>query len=529
MLIYRSIKLATAANNKHGAHTDYFRYTVLLVMALALSVGIVSAPFAGAIDATTPITRVSTDSSGAEGDDGIRDRQSISADGRYVAFSSYATNIHPDDTDWNDDIFVKDTQTGTLELVSISTTGVKSNNSSFSAVISGDGRYVVFNSAADNLVAGDMNGEDDIFIRDRQAGTTVRVNTSSAGDEAAGYSNNPTISADGRYVAFVSSATNLVPGDTNSFDDIFVKDLQTGTTSRVSTDSAGAQGNGFSDWPMFTTDNRYLSFSSTASNLVSGDTNGRYDVFVKDLQTGTTSRVSTDSAGSEANHHSDGIPVISGNGRYVAFESRASNLVANDTNAANDVFVKDLQTGVTTMASSDSTGLQGDTVSSSPWLSGDGRFLSFESYASNLVPGDTNAIADVFIKDLQTSEVVRVSTDSAGGQSDAGSSSPTLSQNGRYVAFYSVASNLVSDDENFSSDIFMRSNPFAQVLDDDGSEPAAPVQPSETAAAIPNAPNAGVAETEQSGTGILFILIALTATATLITLRHKTKTCRSDS
>ncbi len=254
-------------------------------------------------------------------------------------------------------------------------------------------------------------------------GSTLRVSTDSAGTEAnASSGGTPFTSAsatsgDGRYVVFESDATNLVAGDNNGAADIFVKDTQTGVTTRVSTDSAGNEANSSSFHKTISADGRYVAFTSYATNLVPGDTNGVWDVFVKDMQTGTTTRVSTDSAGGEGTSgFASSVPSISADGRYVAFQSEAGNLVAGDTNSASDIFVKDTQTGVTTRVSTDSTGTQSDGASFVPNISADGRYVAFQSLATNLVAGDTNGVYDIFLKDTQTGVTTRVSTDSAGTQ-----------------------------------------------------------------------------------------------------------------
>ena len=226
----------------------------------------------------------------------------------------------------------------------------------------------------------------------------------------------PAISADGRYALFMSNATNLVSGDTNGDCDFFVKDIQTGVTTRVSTSSSGAQGNGpCDDWPSISADGRYAVFASYASNLVSGDTNGCCNVFVKDLQTGQTSLVSTDSSGGEANGLSQ-LDSVSADGRFVLFNSYATNLVAGDTNGCNDIFLKDRLTGQTTRLTTAADGTQGDSLSGTVSISPDGRFAAFEACSDNLLGegNDTNRHWDIFVKDLKTGRIVLASTDSTG-------------------------------------------------------------------------------------------------------------------
>ncbi len=225
------------------------------------------------------------------------------------------------------------------------------------SVYSADGRYVAFASFASNLVPGDTNSLTDVFVHDRQTGKTTRASVDSAGGEANGISILPAISADGRFVTFTSFASNLVPGDTNSLTDVFVHDRQTGKTTKVSVDSAGGEANGISFNHVISADGRFVAFTSLASNLVPGDHNGLRDIFVHDRQTGETTRVSVDSAGGEANGSSM-FPAISADGRFVAFTSFAFNLVAGDHNGLRDVFVQDRQTGETTRVNADSAGGQ---------------------------------------------------------------------------------------------------------------------------------------------------------------------------
>jgi len=262
-----------------------------------------------------------------------------SADGRYVAFTSTATNLVPDPTNGTPHVFVRDTRQETTALVSVDSDGNLANAISVAFAISGDGRYVVFASVATNLVAGDTNGVADVFVRDMVAETTTRASVDSDGNEANGLSNFSAISADGRYVAFQSEASNLVSGDTNGDDDVFVRDIVNETTTRVSLDIAGGEANNHSRSPAISADGRYVAFASEASNLVTGDTNGAQDVFVRDTTAGTTTRASVDSDGNQANGLSES-PAISADGRYVAFESLASNLVSDDTNGQQDVIVR---------------------------------------------------------------------------------------------------------------------------------------------------------------------------------------------
>jgi Periplasmic component of the Tol biopolymer transport system len=250
-------------------------------------------------------------------------------------------------------------------------------------------------------VPGDTNGTWDIFVRDWWAGTTTRVNVSSdGGQQADDFSFGAAISADGRYVVFGSVASNLVPGDTNGTYDIFVRDLSTGTTSRADVSSDGTQANGgFYNYTVaISADGRYVAFGSVASNLVPDDTNGRQDIFVRDRWAGTTSRVSLASDGSQANGHSMST-AISGDGRWVAFGALASNLVPGDTNGSQDIFLRDRWAGSTSRVSVASDGTQANGASFGPAVSNNrGPVVAFGSVASNLVPDDTNNTADTFVR-----------------------------------------------------------------------------------------------------------------------------------
>jgi Tol biopolymer transport system component len=383
-------------------------------------------------------------------------------DGRTIAFRDLADNLVPGDTNHCEDIFVRDRRTGTTERVSVSSSGAEADGNSYGCWITPDGRYVGMTSDADNLVAGDTNHCMDVFIHDRQQGTTERVSVGPNGTQGDDESFGVSISDDGRYVAFVSFATNLVIGDTNDSTDVFVRDRWTGTTERVSVASDGSQAiPGFDDMYSFAMsgDGRFVAFATDAGNLVPGDTNAEADVFVRDRRNGTTERVSVSSSGQQQSYdwgyEFQGCS-ISADGRYVGFVSPADNLVPGDTNHALDAFVHDRVTGSTERVSISTGGVEADSGSWTPALSADGRFALFDSWATNLVPLDTNGKSDVFLRDRIAGTTERVSLTSTGAQANRDSSAGSISPEGRFVTFTSWANNLVPFDTNGGDDAFVR-------------------------------------------------------------------------
>ncbi len=350
---------------------------------------------------------------------------------------------------------------GDTTRVSVDSSGAEANGESPNPSISSDGRFIAFESAASNLVPNDNNSTNDIFVHDRDSGQTTRVSVDSSGVESNGWSLSAAISDDGRYVTFDSAATNLLTTDTNNARDIFVHDRTTGVTTRVSLDSSGIEGGSHSITPAISSTGRFVAFASYASNLVLDDTNSRIDIFVHDRDTGETTRVSMDSFGEQSNNNSS-LPSLSTDGRYVVFESDASNLVLNDSNSTRDVFVHDRDTGETTRVSVNSSGAEGGDLSSYPAISGDGRFVTFQSHATNLVTGDTNGTTDIFVHDRDTHETTRVSVDSSGTPASFLSFTPDISADGRYVAFSSIDPNLVSGDFNGMMDIFVHDRDTGQ-------------------------------------------------------------------
>ena len=399
--------------------------------------------------------RVSLDLAG-----GVPDKASfepvLSADGRYVAFVSWASNLVPGDGNDTGDIFLYDRQATITSRVSVDLQGGDPDRPSDTPSISADGRFVAFTSLATNLVSGDGNNKSDIFVYDRHTGTTARVSIDVQGGDPNDESVQPAISADGRYVAFMSLATNLVEGDENGASDIFIYDRQTETTARVSVDRHGRDPNWGSGTPAISSNGQFVAFASLARNLVEEDRNGGTDIFVYDRQANTTMRVSVDPNGGEPNGNSIS-PTISADGRYVAFESDASNLVEGDRNEAVDIFVVDRQTQITTRVSVDSQGGEANSYSRMPVLSGDGRFVAFSSAATNLVEGERlHYFSDVFIYDQKKQITILASVDLPPRNPNTASLDPSLSADGRFVALSSWVHDLPVGSENGHLDVFIR-------------------------------------------------------------------------
>jgi Tol biopolymer transport system component len=349
----------------------------------------------------------------------------------------------------------------TTTRVSVDTAGFEANLQSEYPVLSRNGRWVAFESQASNLVPGDTNANGDIFVHDRLTGATRRVSVDALGLEGNGPSRECAISADGRFVAFQSDASNLVPGDTNQTWDIFVVELATGAIERVSVNTAGAEANGISGAPALSADGRCVVFASTATNLVRGDTNTQRDIFLRDRLLGTTERISVDSGGAQMLGGAADLPSISGDGQRVVFMSSAANLVAGDTNGVLDVFLRDRAAGATIRVSVTIFDTQANGASSAPKLSLDGAVIAFQSSATNLVPGDTNANIDVFVRDLFSSTTERVSVGLNAAQPNGPSTRPSITADGLRVLYQTTASNVIAGDTNGSASdvcLFDRTN-----------------------------------------------------------------------
>jgi Tol biopolymer transport system component len=435
----------------------------------------------------------------------------ISGDGRFVAFYSYANDLVAGDTNNSVDVFVTDRLSGAVERVSIGTDGVQGNGYSYSASLSRDGRYVTFLSSASNLVAGDTNGVDDVFLRDRALGLTLRLSVGAGGVQANSDAIAARIDAQGRLVCFVSSATNLVPDDANGSNDVFVRDVLQSTTALISRTPGGQPGNGSAEDCAIAADSGAVAFTSDASNLTATDPNGASrDVFVYEPSAGAIARIDA----GESNYFGAAQPDISADGRYVVFASDASTLpgphapyqpeiyfhdrtmstttrvslsttgqaparysdaprvapdgtvvlynafsddqVADDTNRQRDALLYTVAVATRQRAAAPPTALPSGGGGTQSSLSADGRYIAFASAAGILAPSYGNGFMQVYVYDSALGTTSLISHDATGGVGNAASLDPHLSADGRYVAFVSQAANLVADpDANGTYDVFL--------------------------------------------------------------------------
>ncbi|MDH4111197.1 MAG: hypothetical protein OEV60_00765 [Actinomycetota bacterium] len=391
--------------------------------------------------------------------DGPSSGPAVSADGRWIAFVSEASNLLGGETaaDPNGvaDVFLVDTLAATIRLVS--SAGAPADGPSSGVDISGDGRFVVFETTATNLLPSDANGPtSDIVLFDAASGSLSLVSRRGVtGVQGDGDSFAPTISADGTRIAFGSEASNLVGNDTNGKTDIFVRDLVDGKTTRASTNSSDRQGNNASFDAVIAPTGNHVAWSSIASNLVSGDTNGVRDVFMKNLTSGKTIRVSVTNGERQAKGAS-GIEDISADGRSVVFNSFAANLVKNDGNNKGDVFVRDRIEGTTVRASRRGA-IEGNGDSFGATISDDGAFVVFQTRATNLetsIDGNGSVI-DLFEYRVETKTLARVSVDVDGGWTDGVSYGAAFAGDGSAIAFASAATDLVADDVDGLDDVFV--------------------------------------------------------------------------
>jgi Tol biopolymer transport system component len=432
--------------------------TSALVAAIALALAAGFAEIGSATSVAVRTLRVFGNPSGPSAD------PALTPTGRFLAFDSQASDIVPEDPNGAiRDVFNIDRTAGTTRLVSIGLGGTGADGPSFRPAISDHGGRVVFTSLASNLVADDTNNAPDVFGRDVD-GAIYRVSVASDGAQANGESFNADVSGDGRYVVFQSAASNLVPGDTNGQPDVFVRDIVEGKTTMISVARDGGPGNAASVAPAISEDGGAVSFFSSASDLTASDRNGVADIFIRDRDLGTTELVSVSSTGHAQDHSIatgfNQVSDLSRDGRYVAFDSDASTLVHHDLNHRTDVFVRDRAKKTTEIVSESNSGFEGNNDSFSPVITPSGRFVAFESLASNITPDDAKG-EDIFVRDrhLETTSVADVSATGApkGPEvTDQLLQRPALTSNAEVVAFASTASDLVADDTNSSQDIFLR-------------------------------------------------------------------------
>ena len=414
-----------------------------------------STSFVGSSHGSNANGTTARESVAADDTEGNRDSSlpASSADGRFVAFMSAASNLVADDRNTVNDIFLRDRSDGTIRRVSVSTSGGEGNLQSSDPDVTPDGRYVAFSSEASTLVSGDTNRNWDVFRHDTTTGETIRVSVSSNGIQGDAGSVHARMSADGRYIGFWSYASNLVSGDTNGRTDAFRHDCTTGETRRVSKSTDGGNPNGNSFLESITADGQVAVYMSEATNVGGGF--DHYCIYVHDLAKDTTEMVSVPDGG--------GIPdgdcnwsAISADGRFVAFDSRSTNLVPGDRNGESDVFVRDRLEERTILASRTSAGASGYGKSLRPFLARNGTAVAFESDAFDLVSDDTNGRIDVFVYDLLADTVERASVRTDGGEADNDSTLSSISDDASTVFFGSLAGNLVDDDTNLVWDVFSR-------------------------------------------------------------------------
>ena len=408
------------------------------------------------------LERVSVSTAGEQGNADsqvVGGRRVVTADGRFVVFTSYATNLVDDDTNGVRDVFLRDRWSGTTTRVSVDLEGGNADGPSFDGSISADGRFVVFTSAATDLVEADRNWHYDVFVRDLFSARTFRASVTAAGGDAGDDSGGGSISSDGRHVAFVTWARLVAAEDRDwGFRDIIVRDMELGENSLASVAADGGEAEQACWEPAIAGNGRRVAFVSNADNLVPADGNTAMDAFVRDLDSGETIRIGVDPAGGDANDRNR-HPRLSDDGRFVAFRSHASNLVEGDSNEQADIFVRDLDAGSTIRVNLSSDGAQAaDGGSWFPDISGDGRFVVFLTDATNLFD-DSNTWGDIVAHDRITGVTSQLSTSVAGRQVDGWSNNPSVSFDGRYVVFESIATDMAPGDTNGVWDVFIAEGP----------------------------------------------------------------------
>lgn len=434
--------------------------STLALPVLAAALAVVPQAPAASLDART--VRASSTPAGAAAD-GPTVGLALAATGRIAALTTAATDLGP--LDGNGpvlDVVTVDYATGARRIVSLTALGAPADGPSGTPALDRDGDVIAFTSAATNLVAGDTGGLQDVFVV-RGAAAPVRVSVGIGGAEADGPSREPVLSDDGRFVAFTSDASNLVPGDTNGVADVFLRDLARGVTERLSVSAAG-EGDGPSDTPAISGNGRVVSFTSDATALVPDDGNRAADVFVRDLVRDETSRVSISSTGRQQ-ERSFAAPFrqvsdLSTTGRFVAFDSPSARLTPLDANRRADVFVRDRERDTTRLVSVGNRNAQGNNDSVTPTISGDGRYVAFQSFASNLAGGGTLR-EDLYLRDRRLGLTTIIDVPAAGGRRGFELQRqilqrPTISDDGQLGGFISTAANVVPPDANRLADAHLR-------------------------------------------------------------------------
>ncbi|MCB0318513.1 MAG: PD40 domain-containing protein [Bdellovibrionales bacterium] len=402
-----------------------------------------------------PIERLSISNSSSQADDlSMSPQLSTDSAARYVVFSSDASNLISGDTNELRDVFLYDRQNDIISKISTGNSKAQANADSDKPSISEDGLYIVYESDADNLVANDTNSSTDIFLYNTQTKNNLRISVSSAKAEANNNSSNPSISADGKFIVYQSLADNLVANDTNDTTDIFLYDRINETTTRVSVKTGGTEGDAASTTASISEDGQYVVFQSEATNLVNSDTNDSSDIFLRDNTGLTTIRVSISSSATELSGASMN-PKISTDNSIIAFESEADDVVANDVNEVKDIFVYKRADSSVSRVSVSSNKNESNGESSSPSLSSDGRYIAFLSNATNLISESVNEVANIFVHDRVSQDTSLISVSELGNFSEANSYTPVISSNAHFVLFGSDDEILISNDTNDKRDIFL--------------------------------------------------------------------------
>ncbi len=377
----------------------------------------------------------------------------VSSNGQFIVFQSDATDLVTGDTNGRNDVFLYDRSSGNMERVSRGVGGVQGDNDSYYGAVSATGRYVAFASRATNLVPMDTNNTRDVFLLDRTLDTVERVSVATGGAQGDGNSHFPTVSADGRYISFRSSSTNLVAGDTNGVDDIFLRDRQMATTIRI-TEVTGSDANGAAQNPDMD-DGTYVAYETLATNVVMTDTNTAHDVYLYEISTGITTLLNESAPQTTANGM--GMHVrLSPDGSWAAFSTSASNITGGlDMDSTWDIHTYETGTGTREVASLTHTGAKATQISQFGIPSDGGDRVVFLSTATNLTAApDTNGTRDIFVRDKLAGTTVRLLGE-GGVEPDANIMIPDISADGTVIVFNTTATNMVSGDTNGVYDIFV--------------------------------------------------------------------------